>query len=238
MTKDTYFTPIEIKFADGKSDIGKFSGYGSVFSVIDDGGDLIVPGAFSASLQRYKAVGRGIPMYMQHGAMLGADPRPVGRWDVVEEDEKGLRVEGKLIGLDTETGRYNYALVKEGAMTGLSIGYRATKIDYGKKPGDPRRTIKEAKLGEISIVDQPMNTHSRVTSLKSIEELISLADAEDYLKAAGMSGSQATAFLSRIKRFGPGDPGEGDFLSGPSDSDETALLKVHEALKRRGMAFA
>lgn len=235
--KDNCFVPLEIKFAQTDAEQGRFSGYGSVFSVIDDGGDLIVPGAFAASLARMKAAGRGIPMYMQHGAMLGADPRPVGRWDVVEEDEKGLRVEGKLIGLDTETGRYNYALVKEGAMTGLSIGYRAKKVEYGKKPGDPRRTIKEALLSEISLVDQPMNAHSRVTSLKSIEELLTLSEAEDYLKTLGMSGSQATAFISRIKRFGLGDP-DGSAEPGPGDPDEAAMQELVKALHRRGRAFA
>ncbi len=232
--KESYFAPLELKFA--ANDPGSFSGYGSVYSVIDDGGDLIAPGAFGASLSQIKAAGRAVPMYMQHGAALGADPRPVGVWNVVQEDTTGLAVEGKLIGLDTETGRYNYALVKEGAMTGLSIGYRTVKADYGKKAGDPRRTIKEAKLREISIVDQPMNAHAQLTGLKSIEDLLTLAEAEDYLKSIGMSGSQATAFLSRIKRLGPGDPGEGA-LPGPGDPDAAAMQEFIDSLQRRGRAM-
>lgn len=235
---ESYFVPLELKFSGSNAaDIGTFSGYGSVYSVIDDGGDLIAPGAFADSLARLKAQGRGVPMYMQHGAALGADPRPVGVWTKIEEDANGLRVEGKLVGLDTETGRYHYALVKEGAMSGLSIGYSGVKAEYGKKPGDPRRTIKSATLREISIVDQPMNAHARLTGLKSIEELLTMADAEDYLKSVGMSGRQATAFVSRVKRIGPGDPAGASQQPGPSDSDE-AIQQLMKSLLKRGKAFA
>jgi len=235
---ESYFVPLELKFSGSNAaDIGTFSGYGSVYSVIDDGGDLIAPGAFADSLARLKAQGRGVPMYMQHGAALGADPRPVGVWTKIEEDANGLRVEGKLVGLDTETGRYHYALVKEGAMSGLSIGYSGVKAEYGKKPGDPRRTIKSATLHEISIVDQPMNAHARLTGLKSIEELLTMADAEDYLKSVGMSGRQATAFVSRVKRIGPGDPAGASQQPGPSDSDE-AIQQLMQSLLKRGKAFA
>ena len=235
---ESYFVPLELKFSGSNAaDIGTFSGYGSVYSVIDDGGDLIAPGAFADSLARLKAQGRGVPMYMQHGAALGADPRPVGVWTKIEEDANGLRVEGKLVGLDTETGRYHYALVKEGAMSGLSIGYSGVKAEYGKKPGDPRRTIKTATLREISIVDQPMNAHARLTGLKSIEELLTMADAEDYLKSVGMSGRQATAFVSRVKRIGPGDPAGASQQPGPSDSDE-AIQQLMKSLLKRGKAFA
>ena len=235
---ESYFVPLELKFSGSNAaDIGTFSGYGSVYSVIDDGGDLIAPGAFADSLARLKAQGRGVPMYMQHGAALGADPRPVGVWTKIEEDANGLRVEGKLVGLDTETGRYHYALVKEGAMSGLSIGYSGVKAEYGKKPGDPRRTIKSATLREISIVDQPMNAHARLTGLKSIEELLTMADAEDYLKSVGMSGRQATAFVSRVKRIWPGDPAGASQQPGPSDSDE-AIQQLMKSLLKRGKAFA
>lgn len=232
-----FYAPLELKFSSGQAELGHFAGYGSVASVIDSGGDLIVPGAFKHSLDRMKAEGRMPSMYAQHGAALGADPRPIGVWTSVVEDEKGLKVEGRLIGLDTEIGKYNYALMKEGAMTGLSIGYRAKKVDYGKKPGEPRRTIKEADLFEVSVVDQPMNTHARVASLKSIEDLFSLSEAEDYLKSLGMSGTQAVAFLSRIKRLGSGNPSEDADGLGPGDPGEDEMKQLMDAVARRGQAL-
>lgn len=224
--------PIELKFAAEDATTGRFSGYGSVFGVVDDGGDLVAPGAFSTSLARLKAAGRSIAMYMQHGPYVGGDPRPVGKWLSVEEDAVGLKVEGQIIGLNTETGRYNYALVKEGGITGLSIEYSVKKADYGKKAGEPRRTLKELNLSGVSLVDQPMNVSARVASIKSsIESLMTLRDAEDYLKSMGLSGSQAVAFLSRIKGIGPGDPVDPN-AGGPGDpvAEIAELLKRHTAL--------
>lgn len=234
---ERFYAPLDLKFSSGQNEIGRFSGYGSVASVIDSGGDMILPGAFKASLDRMKSEGRMPSMYAQHGPALGADPRPIGVWTSVVEDEKGLYLEGKLIGLETETGKYNYALMKEGAMTGLSIGYRAKKVDYGKKPGEPKRTIKEADLFEVSVVDQPMNTYARVSSLKSIEDLFSLSEAEDYLKSLGMSGTQAVAFLSRIKRLGSGNPSEGDDGHGSGDPSDDEMKQLIALAKRRTEAL-
>lgn len=219
---ETLSVPFEVKFASA-DEPGTFSGYGSVFSVMDDGGDLIVPGAFKTSLEQMKAAGRQPAMYMQHGAMLGADPRPVGKWLSVEEDEKGLLVKGKIVGLDTETGRYNYALMKEGAMTGLSIGYRATKVDYGKKAGDPRRTLKEVKLGEISVVDQPMNAFSRVTGIKSGGS--TEREIETWLtQDAGFSRREARIAITHGFKA----------LIGMQDA-AGELAEIAEALKRRAV---
>ena len=82
-----------------------------------------------------------------------------------------------------------------------------------------------------------MNAHARLTGLKSIEELLTMADAEDYLKSVGMSGRQATAFVSRVKRIGPGDPAGASQQPGPSDSDE-AIQQLMKSLLKRGKAFA
>lgn len=202
---DQIYVPTEFKFAQNSS-AGSFSGYGAVFGNVDDGGDLILPGAFASALANAKAQGRNFPMYMQHGAKLGADPRPVGTWTSIVEDDRGLKVDGQIVGLNTETGKYNYALVKEGAMNGLSIGYRVKSASYGSKAGEPRRTIKEMHLGEVSIVDQPMNALAKISSVKSIEEIISLREAEDYLRdAGGFSRTEAKSFLAQLMNLGQRD---------------------------------
>ena len=212
--------PLELKFA-GDHAIGSFEGYASIYGVIDGGGGSIAPGAFRHTLAERKANGRGLPMYMQHGRMLGADPRPVGVWDTIEEDGKGLKVAGHLVGLDTETGRYNHALVKDGAMQGLSIGYKTMKADYGKKPGDPRRTIKELKLFEISIVDDPMNAQARMISVKSfsrdeIDAINSLSDAEDFLREADgpLSKKSATDYVGRLVKIARREAGDDQSVNG------------------------
>lgn len=225
MRLDQLYAPLELKFA-ADAPPGSFAGYGAVFGNTDSGGDRIVQGAFSNALVHAKAEGRGFPMYMQHGAALGGDPRPVGVWDSVEEDSHGLKVAGRIVGLDTETGRYNYALVKEGAMRGLSIGYRVKSATYGKAPGEPNRTIKELALGEISIVDEPMNTLARVDGIKArctereFERLLT--------RDAGFSRSEALFIM---------DKGFKSFIA-TRDAGEDEVEKMLAALRRRGQAIA
>src|SRR5450759_2709444 len=130
---DHFEFPAEFKLAD--TGAGIIAGYGSIFHTIDSQGDLVLPNAFSRSLAERKAAGRGLPpMRLMHGAALGGDPRPVGTWTNMAEDTKGLRVEGRLAGMDTETGRFNAALVRDGALRGLSIGYTLAPngVTYGR----------------------------------------------------------------------------------------------------------
>ncbi|BCJ90034.1 peptidase U35 [Terrihabitans soli] len=162
------FVPLEIKLADDTTP-GTFEGYGSVFNVEDDSGDLILPGAFKKNLRQKKSEGRTIPMYAMHGFRLGADPLPVGVWKSVEEDQKGLKCVGEIVAMDTEHGKRIYSLVKSGALGALSIGYRVSEggAVFGSKVGEPRRTLKQVEIVEISLVDDPSNAKARVHSIKS-----------------------------------------------------------------------
>jgi len=166
---DLFVTPLEVKFADGAA-AGVFSGYGAVFGNMDSHGDIIEPGAFGDSLAERKSQGRGpIPMHVMHRGMFGGDGLPVGVWTDIAEDEKGLRVEGKISGMNTDAGRLLYERVKDGALGGLSIGYsvRGKGASYGKEPGQPKRTLKALNLHEISLVDDPSNPLSRVQEIKA-----------------------------------------------------------------------
>jgi len=184
--------PFEIKFSNQAS--GLIEGYGSVFGNIDSHGDVIEPGAFAKSLKAWADGGQGLPsMYMQHGAAMGADPRPVGIWTEMSEDSRGLKVSGKLVGLDTDTGRYNLALIAEGAIRGLSIGYRIPT--GGWKAGDRAkgvtRHLTNIDLREVSLVTDPSNTLARVSSLKGADRVASITDFEGLLKDAGFSRAAA-----------------------------------------------
>jgi HK97 family phage prohead protease len=146
---------------------GLFEGYASVFGNTDFYGDVVAPGAFTQTINEWKGRGRWFPMYLNHGAALGAPGLPAGKWLDVSEDSRGLAVKGQLLGLDTETGRYYHSLMRDGALQGLSIGFRAKESSYGKKPGEPRRTLKSVDLVEISLVDVPANSAAQVSTLKS-----------------------------------------------------------------------
>lgn len=165
---DMAVTPLEVKFASDPS-TGEFEGYGAVFGSQDSHGDLILPGAFKASLDKRAAQGRTLPMYAQHGPYLGGDHLPVGVWKSVAEDGNGLKVAGQIAGMDTERGRHMHSLVKGGAMAGLSIEFNVPRggAVYGKDAGQPKRTISVANLHGISLVADPSHPGARVSDIKS-----------------------------------------------------------------------
>jgi hypothetical protein len=135
---------------------GVFEGYASLFGVPDVGKDVVMPGAFASSLARRGAT--GIRMLWQH------DPsEPIGRWIGAEEDARGLRVRGKL-SLAVERAREIHALMREGAIDGLSIGFRVERARAEKATG--LRRLERLDLWEISVVTFPMLPGARVSQVK------------------------------------------------------------------------
>lgn len=160
---------------------GVIEGYGSVFDVVDKGGDIVVAGAFTTALQS----GRKIRMLWQH------DPSEViGVWDDVAEDGNGLRVKGRIL-TSIEDGRRAHELVKAGAVDGLSIGYRTLRsMDRNGK-----RAILEADLWEVSLVTFPMNEMARVDAVKASD--MSEREFERLLtRDAGLSRSVAHRLMA------------------------------------------
>ncbi len=179
-------SPFEYKFTeDGGDPAGTFEGYGSVFNNEDEGGDVMLPGAFKRTLANHKRAGTMPKMLLNHGsmglgAMVGSDPMadlPIGKWKAMFEDGKGLEVKGRLINLDTERGKSIYGAMKEGELRGLSIGYRVKDFVRGTKPSEPRRQLKEVDLFEVSPVTFPMNTQAGVSTVK-LSDRLSRQDGE------------------------------------------------------------
>jgi HK97 family phage prohead protease len=140
-------------------DDGTFTGYASTFGNADQGRDIVVSGAFSKSLAVRPAT--RIKMLRDH------DPRLlIGQWVEAKEDSRGLFVKGRLL-LDIEAGREDYALLKAGALDGLSIGYRALRDrwDASKKV----RFLEEVDLREVSLTAFPMNESAAVQAVKHEE---------------------------------------------------------------------
>ena len=135
---------------------GVFEGYASLFGVADLGKDVVMPGAFADSLRK-----RGVPevrLLWQH------DPaQPIGRWLHIEEDRRGLRVRGKL-NLAVERARDIHALMREGAVDGLSIGFRVERARAERPTG--LRRLEKLDLWEISVVTFPMLPDARVETVK------------------------------------------------------------------------
>ena len=215
MTMERLAYAAEFKFADDPAS-GAVDGYASVFGVQDSNGDVVAPGAFALTLARIQARGFNVPMYLNHGAPMGAPGLPAGVWDSMEEDGQGLAVKGRLLGMNTETGRYAYELAKGGALRGLSTGFRTVKATYGKTAADPRRTLHQIDLFEASLVDDPAN-HMAVAHIKSRRDagdIATIRDFEEFLRESGnFSRNAAKAIASR---------GFKAYLPDPRDEDGTA----------------
>ncbi len=183
-------------------DDGVFSGYGSIFGNRDNGGDIVVAGAFAKSLADHRQKGTRVKMFWQH------DPhQPIGKWTELSEDGKGLYVEGKL-NMGVQKGREAYALLKEGDIDGLSIGYSIIDGEPDEKRG--AYLLKQVRLVEVSVVSMAMNERARVDDVKSdaFEKLELLArhlrdgeplpvkEFEDILREAGIPKSMATQIAS------------------------------------------
>lgn len=226
--------PVELR-ADGDGDGSMtFEGYGAYFGNVDSYGDVISKGAFRRTLREAKRSGVWPSMLLQHGSWLGGDDNmPVGIWTEMSEDEKGLVVEGQLA--DTARGRDAYALLKmtpRPAITGLSIGFRVKEFVLGTKPKEPRRTIKDVELLEVSLVTFPANDKARVTSVKSALNARGLE--ADLRSELGLSSADAVTAVSLVKRH-LGDPeglSDEDYRDGEGLDELADLIRQNTGLLR------
>jgi HK97 family phage prohead protease len=176
-------------------DDGSIEGYGSVFGVRDDYDDVMASGSFVASLKAHKAEGTMPAMLWQHDA-----DEPIGVWTEMTEDKKGLLVKGQLA-LATTRGKEAHALLKLGALNGLSIGFVSKAWAYDKETDV--RTLTEVDLWEVSLVTFPANGKARITNVKAVaDDIAAPKDAERILREAGFSKADATSLVSRVMRMG------------------------------------
>lgn len=176
-------------------DDGTVEGYGSVFGVKDSYDDVIANGAFSKSLSEHKSAGTMPAMLWQHDSS-----EPIGIWTEMVEDSKGLKIKGKLA-LDTVRGKEAHALLKLGALNGLSIGFVSKQWAYDKETDI--RTLLEVDLWEVSLVTFPANGKSRITNVKAadVAGVKTIRQAEKALRDAGFSDDAAKAFVAEVKRI-------------------------------------
>lgn len=196
ISHETKRLALEIKLAaDGNGEM-TFSGYGAVFDNVDSYGDVIQKGAFVDTLARAKSTNDWPVMLLQHGGwgMDSESMTPIGIWTLMEEDNIGLKVEGKFA--DTPRGREAWALAKmtpRPAINGLSIGYIPKEWSMRSRPEEPRRTLKKVDLLEVSLVTFPANPKARVQSVKSG---LTVREAERALRDVGFSQTEAKAILA------------------------------------------
>jgi uncharacterized protein len=164
----------ELALKDG----AEIAGYASLFGAADQGGDVVQQGAYGASLARLAKAGGAVKMLWQHNPA-----QPIGVWDEVREDARGLYVRGRLL-TEVQAAREAHVLLQAGAIDGLSIGYRTLRSE---KAAAGRRLLHEIELWEVSLVTFPMLPEARVQAEASDPEGdLARALAETFREAREM----------------------------------------------------
>ena len=180
------FTALDLKAV---ADDGLFEGYASLFNREDLGRDLVLPGAFRDSLARRGP--SGIKLLFQHNPS-----EPIGIWQSLREDARGLHVRGRLM-LDITRGREVFSLMRAGAVDGLSIGFRALKARRDRASGV--RRLEKIDLWEISVVTFPMLPEARVAVVKQRPAAGTAPTPREFERwlthDAGLTRSQARAVM-------------------------------------------
>lgn len=200
--------PLDVKAV---SDSGSIKGYISVFGNVDSYGEIVERGAFEESLEKNAKANRKVKLLWQH------DPhQPIGVWDALGEDKKGLWGEGRLLIEQSPKAREAHGLLMEGALDGLSIGYRTVKA-APKEGKQGILSLLKLDLLEGSIVTFAANERARVEVVKAITEaggLPTVREFEGLLREAGFSKAKATAIAAAATPHLRGEPeGKADELA-------------------------
>lgn len=183
-TKQLALSQTEIKFIGPQM---SFAGYASVFGGVDSYGDTIEKGAYTNTLKNRE---RPIRLRWNHYGDV------IGKWTDIKQDDKGLYVEGELTPGHSKAQDV-FALLKHGAIDGLSIGYRvkaSTQLD------NERRLLQDIELVEISVVEEPADINATISDVKSaLERADSLKEVEALLRDVGrFSRVDAKYLVSKI----------------------------------------
>lgn len=193
---------------DELDDEGFFTGYASTFDE-DSMGDTILPGAFKRTLNSWRMKNRPIPVLWQHKA-----DEPIGATIEAMEDERGLRVKGRLL-MGMQKAKEAYEAAKAGVLGGLSIGFSIPR-DGAVRNQDGTREIKELKLYEYSFVTFPANEAAVLTGVKQdqpeLREMVTLLhDIKRELRAASVAtaepvdetapASEVSTLLAEVRQY-------------------------------------
>lgn len=168
---------------------GIVSGYLSCFGNIDSDGDMIMPGAFKRTIEEWGPSGRKrIKHFLDHD-----NTKAVGVFTVLKEDDYGLYYESKAG--DWTNGVDFYKMVKGGAITEHSIGFRTLK----KEKAEGHTKITEIKLYEgSSLQGHGANEFTPVMGFKSMDDVEMYFDKMEY---AIKNGTLTDDAMIRIESY-------------------------------------
>lgn len=204
---------------------GSIEGYASVYYGTDSYGDTIVKGAFDDCVNAEEKP----KMFFNHNRYSV----PIGKWEEVTADDKGLYVKGKL-NLEVFQAKDVYSAVKAGDIDGFSVCMMIDPDHYTLKDADDPwggGYIEHVEaLPEISVVTFPADKAARIEKVKSVDfsKFANLSDFERLLRDAGCSKSAATGIVSRFKAIvlAQGDPDAATKAGTTNDELSAILAKI------------
>jgi HK97 family phage prohead protease len=149
-------------------DAGTFSGYAARWGEVNAHNEIVMRGAFARTIADHQQRGINPPLLWAHD-----QSQPIGVWESLAEDATGLAVRGRIV-METAKGREAHALMKAGAISGLSIGFRNAKAT---RNAQGVRAISDLDLGEISLVTLPSARNARIVSVRSASGLAGFTEA-------------------------------------------------------------
>lgn len=186
----------EVELSVGESDGWQIKGYATRFNNKNSYGFSIAAGAYADLVAKDARV----PMFFNHESWQV----PIGKWTELEEDSRGLKVVGVLtegVSLASDV----YAALKAGTVDGLSVSIEMDEKNLVIKDGVAVLT-KVSRLHEISVVTNPSDSKARISRVLSadaldegLEKIVTLRDAEDFLRDMGLSKRQSGWLLSKVK---------------------------------------
>ncbi len=212
-------SPLQLKLLATDAAAGTFAGLAATFDP-DRQGDIILPGAFDATLAEWGARGYNIPLLAGHD-----QTKPVGAIQNALVDADGLRVTGRIV-TSTPAGAEAHVLAVAGALS-MSIGY--TVPDGGWRMVNGARHLSMIDLHEISLVAVPANPGARITEIKRASDCSTIREYEHLVRdALGLSSRDAKAVAAKswpvFRRDGEGQRREG--------APDATVIKALQILQR------
>ena len=165
--------PIEWKADSAEGGASTLVGYASTFGNVDLGGDVVMPGAFTKSIQTIKA--NGIPLLADHMASTAA---LLGTIYDAQEDTKGLIIRARIS--QAPSAQDTAVKLREGHLSKLSIGYETMEDAYVEMDdGRKVRELRDVKLWETSVVVFPMNPAAAISRVKSLVDALAPEQRKD-----------------------------------------------------------
>lgn len=185
---------------------GRITGYASVFGIKDSYDEIVEAGAFDGIINDIKNAVATMPLMLgNHEHYSGC---PIGIWDSLEVDSKGLKISG-IINTEIQLGKEIYSSLKfakdnnSSSSMGLSIGYYPDWDKYVVDKEYIGHIFSVKKLPEVSIVNFPANTQAVVTDIKrdclieEIKKLSNIRELERFLRDSGnFSKKEAETLIS------------------------------------------